>query len=158
MLGKKIYDPQKIESDTKEIDGLGFLDIITILIPDKTTRQITARMVKNIGFFTAENLEGYEIHLGRTDFLNDNHGIFEIIIDGEVIKDGAFNKDFRVWGTYIHGVFNNDSFRNNFLNSLGVEVCELSYKESINRSIDRLADVVEENIDVQKIMSDVGFF
>lgn len=158
MLGKKIYDPQKIESDTKEIDALGFLNTITVLKTNKTTRQIIAQMVKNIGFFTDEPLEGYEIHLGQTDFLNDNNGIFEIVTGNQVIKDGSFSEDFKIWGTYIHGIFNNDSFRNNFLKSLGVEVRELSYRESINKNIDKLADVMEENIDIQKIMRDVGLF
>ncbi|ODN30335.1 cobyric acid synthase [Fervidobacterium thailandense] len=158
MLGKKIHDPQKMESDTETIDGLGFLNTVTVLRTNKTTRQITARMVKDIGSFTDENLEGYEIHLGQTEFLDANHGIFEIIYENQTIKDGAFSEDFKIWGTYIHGIFNNDAFRNSFLKTLGVEISELSYKESLNKNIDKLADVIEENIDVQKIMEDAGIF
>lgn len=158
MLGKKIHDPQKMESDTSEIDGLGFLNTLTVLKTNKTTRQIMAKMVKDIAFFTEETLEGYEIHLGQTEFLDDNHGIFEITVGNQVITDGAFNDGFKVWGTYIHGIFNNDGFRNSFLKSLGIEFEELSYKESLNKSIDLLADVMEKSIDVQKIMEDAGIF
>lgn len=158
MLGKKIHDPQNMESDTSEIDGLGFLNTLTVLKTNKTTRQITVKMVKNIGFFTEETLEGYEIHLGQTEFLDSNHGIFEIIVGNQVITDGAFDDGFKVWGTYIHGIFNNDGFRNSFLKSLGIEVEELSYKELLNKSIDLLADVMEKSIDVQKIMEDAGIF
>ncbi len=158
MLGKKIHDPQKMESDTETIDGLGFLNTVTVLRTNKTTRQITAKMVKDIGFFTDETLEGYEIHLGQTEFLDANHGIFKIIVGNQVITDGAFNDGFKVWGTYIHGIFNNDGFRNSFLKTLGIEISGLSYKESLNKSIDKLADVMEESIDVQKIMEDTGIF
>lgn len=158
MLGKKIYNPQRVESDIQEIDGLGFLNISTVLKSNKTTRQITAKMVKNIGFFTDETLEGYEIHLGQTEFLDANHGIFEIRVGNQVITDGAFSENFKIWGTYIHGIFNNDGFTNSFLKSLGIEFEELSYKESLNKNIDLLADVMEESIDVQKIMEDAGIF
>lgn len=158
MLGKKIHDPQKMESDTSEIDGLSFLNTVTVLKTNKTTRQITAKMVKEIGFFTEETLEGYEIHLGQTEFLDNNYGIFEITAGNQLITDGAFNDGFKVWGTYIHGIFNNDGFRNSFLKSLGIEVEELSYKELLNKSIDLLADVMEENVDIQKIMTDIGIF
>ncbi|MEN3042328.1 MAG: cobyric acid synthase, partial [Fervidobacterium sp.] len=127
MLGKRIYNPHKLEGGIKQINGLGLLNTQTTFKDKKTTRQISAKMVKNIGFFTDSLLEGYEIHLGYTENLDDKH-IFEIKIDGELVKDGAFNKDFKVWGTYIHGIFNNDDFREKFLQSLGNDKPSVSYK------------------------------
>lgn len=157
MLGKKIYNPHKIESEIREIDGLGFLNIQTIFKNKKTTRQICARMIKDIGFFTGSLLEGYEIHLGQTENLDDNY-IFEMQIDGKLVKDGAFNTDFKVWGTYIHGIFNNDDFRGKFLQSLGVEKSNMSYKDFLESTLEKLAQVIEKNVDIQKILNDAKIY
>ena len=59
ILGRKLYDPEAIESPIKEQAGLGLLDTETTFNEQKTTTQAVAKR-KNY------TLKGYEIHMGTT--------------------------------------------------------------------------------------------
>ncbi|TIQ75329.1 MAG: cobyric acid synthase CobQ, partial [Mesorhizobium sp.] len=61
MLGHVVRDPDGIEGSVTETTGLGLLDVETVMEPEKTVRNVSARSVQ----FDLP-LEGYEIHLGRT--------------------------------------------------------------------------------------------
>lgn len=130
MLGKKILDPFGIESQQKEITGLDLLDIETTLEKTKVTSQVEAELLGIEGWGLGVGcanppLKGYEIHMGST---TGNTGLFNIkrlsasacpspvIHQSSIILDGSA-KDC-VWGTYIHGLFDNDVFRRELLNSL----------------------------------------
>jgi adenosylcobyric acid synthase len=116
MLGRKIYDANKIESNLPEVDGLGILPVITRFNRKKTLTQVKARTIDS-----RQEVYGYEIHHGRTRRLNGGVPAFKITErQGKRAEDpdGASSKDGRIWGTYIHGVFDADNFRRDFLNRI----------------------------------------
>ena len=173
MLGQKIMDPEKIESDLKEISGLGLLDIETVMKSDKTTTQYK-NTVKNVSGILAgtEGMEikGYEIHQGYSYPVNEkneeNNNSENILKNDTGCLFGDENlkgtvKD-NVAGTYIHGIFDNSEFTSHFLNEVrklkGLDRIDenFSYSDYKNREYDKLAEVLRENIDIKKIYEIMG--
>ena len=114
MLGSKIVDPLGVESDLREIQGVGLLKVETSFGKEKILRRVKGRMLrKNI------RVRGYEIHHGLTNRLNGQKALFELTdISGKSYNDGAVSNDGRVYGSYLHGVFDEPGFRNLILNKL----------------------------------------
>ncbi|MFZ5631814.1 MAG: cobyric acid synthase [Bacillota bacterium] len=170
MLGRELHDPLHTESNIPSIDGLGLLDITTTFARDKITTQVQAR-VCGPGPLLAEAREtevvGYEIHMGRTDLGNGVVPAFEITHrfgGADLTMDGAAGPDGKVWGTYIHGIFDSASFRRKIINSLRVmkglsrlnDSVSLSAWEQRQRDYDRLAGVVRGSLDMGKIYGILG--
>lgn len=137
MLGNKIYDPHGIEGPVHEINGLGLLNIETVMEPAKTLRNTQAH---NLPYDL--NLSGYEIHLGKTQGI-DCKKPFNTI-DGR--PDGAMSKDGKIAGTYLHGLFVNDMFRCRYLEDLGINGTNLNYRAEVDRALDQIAGRLEELI------------
>ena len=143
MLGRKISDPHAIEGGG-EADGLGLLDVETVLEPEKTVREVMARSLT-----FDEELSGYEIHLGRStgpDTLRP-----PVTING--CADGATSPDRRVWGTYLHGIFGSDGFRRKFLADLGVESSSAGYRDGVEQALDAIAEHLEQHLDVDGLLA-----
>ncbi len=163
MLGKKIYDPHHVESSKDEHNGLGFFNFTTIMAKEKTTRQVKVKLIEKIPFFedTQEILEGYEIHMGKNIYENENL-IFENIEDSS--KDGLVSKSGNIFGTYIHGIFDNDNFRRSYLNfvrkSKGLKPLpidsSLNYKKYKEQGFEKLAEIIKQNIDMNMLMKIIG--
>ena len=96
MLGTKIYDPDGLEGEAKETEGLGFLQIETIMRTKKTLNEVSA-----IHLGTSLQIKGYEIHLGETSGVDCQRPF--AMIGGR--KEGASSVDGRVQGSYVHGLF-----------------------------------------------------
>ncbi|MEC4685772.1 MAG: cobyric acid synthase [Nitrospirota bacterium] len=154
MLGRVIRDPYGVESAEQEVRGLCFLDTETVLDTEKSTFQV---MAEGVGIPLIDKglkgLRGYEIHVGRTPVTS---GLFRITRgEGRIIPDGASNGD--VWGTYIHGIFDNDSFRRSLINGLrirkGFEPLDtvIEYAALRDKALDRWADLLRENLDIEFI-------
>ncbi|MEP9389100.1 cobyric acid synthase [Mesorhizobium sp. KR9-304] len=144
MLGRVVRDPDGIEGNVTETEGLGLLDIETVMEPEKTVRNVTAR---SVAFDTP--LSGYEIHLGRTtgpDCLRP-----AAVISG--VEDGATSADGKVFGTYMHGLFGADEFRQKFLESLGVKGAGIDYRAEVERALDELAAHLETHLDCDAIFA-----
>ena len=144
MLGRVVRDPEGIEGKVTEAEGLGLLDIETVMEPEKTVRNVTAR---SVAFDTP--LSGYEIHLGRTtgpDCLRPT-----AVING--VEDGATSTDGKVFGTYMHGLFGADAFRQKFLESLGVKGGGIDYRAEVERALDELAAHLEKHLDCDAIFA-----
>ncbi|MER9970577.1 cobyric acid synthase [Mesorhizobium sp. M0060] len=142
MLGHIVRDPDGIEGSVTETQGLGLLDVETVMEPEKTVRNVSARSVP-----FALPLEGYEIHLGRTtgpDTLRPS-----AIINGA--DDGAISADGKVSGTYMHGLFSADAFRAKFLESLGVKGGGIDYRAEVERALDEIAAELETHLDCDAI-------
>ncbi|MER8547258.1 MULTISPECIES: cobyric acid synthase [unclassified Mesorhizobium] len=142
MLGHIVRDPDGIEGSVTETQGLGLLDVETVMEPEKTVRNVSARSVQ----FDLP-LEGYEIHLGRTtgpDTLRPS-----AVING--IDDGAISADGKVLGTYMHGLFSADAFRAKFLESLGVKGGGIDYRAEVERALDEIAAELETHLDCDTI-------
>lgn len=169
MLGKRILDPYGVESEHEEINGMGHLDIVTTLDKTKTTCQVEAEVgVKSLEFGVKSNslLKGYEIHMGVS---SGDTGLFQLkrlsfnsrldTQNSELLPDGSLKGN--VWGTYIHGIFDNDEFRTAFLNSLrqkrGLpQQAVFNYSEEKEKAINRWADILKDRVDICFIMRQLG--
>ncbi len=121
ILGKTISDHYAVESSRRKIEGLGFLDMETQFENEKTTFQVEAEEIKSEGKRKSpEVVRGYDIHMGKTK-LNSAKSLFKIKRrSGKkcLVYDGAVSRDGKVWGTYMHGVFDNDGFRRRFIHRI----------------------------------------
>nr|WP_330397383.1 cobyric acid synthase [Maledivibacter halophilus] len=165
ILGTKIKDPHKTESGIDEINGLGLLNTETIFEENKTTTQIEGKILMgNNGILEKINsykVTGYEIHMGQTKLLEGTSPFIKIdkrLNDKVEVFDGGVNEKGNVFGTYIHGIFDNISFTRDILNRVreekGLEKIESSV-ESFNEfkeiEYKKLAKIVRNNIDMKKI-------
>lgn len=153
MLGKSIADPYKIESSTgSSIQGLGLLDITTILERDKTLAQTTVRDSD-----TNTTYQGYEIHHGKTEI---GPGSIPLHYNSNNEAIGARSSDYRVWGTYLHGIFENDLFCKHFIDTLrqrkNLGKSSFYAPYHIDNAIDTLADSVEKAVDMNAIKTMLG--
>ena len=130
LLGRKVSDPDAIEGEVTEVDGLGLLDVETVMEPAKTVRNSTAWSVP---YDVA--MSGYEIHLGRTQGPDCARPYCRI--NGR--DDGAMSSDGRVVGTYLHGLFGDDTFRRLYLKDLGIEGAGLNYRAEVDSALDSIA-------------------
>jgi adenosylcobyric acid synthase len=152
MLGCTIEDPLAVESLSGRIDGLGLLSAATTLAAEKSLRLVSARHVTS-----GHPVRGYEIHHGRT--LARDHAPSVVRDDGEVI--GVASPDGRVWGTYLHGIFDDDTFRRWFVDRLrvarGLEpLGRVVSAYDVDAALDRLADVVRESLEIKTIYRKAG--
>ncbi len=138
MLGTTIRDPLGIEGDEKETPGLGLLDVETSMAPEKTVRNSFARSTE----YDAP-LSGYEIHLGETT--GSDCARPPVIIDGR--PDGAISGDGRIMGTYLHGLFESDTYRARLLQSFGLSGDRSNYRESVDKALDDVAGELEAVLD-----------
>ena len=151
ILGRFIIDELKVESDSGTIKGLGLLPIDTFFELEKFTRQVSA-----VDMATGLQVRGYEIHVGQPKFLEKCDVIFQIN-DGRL--DGARVKN--IWGTYLHGVFDEDEFRRAFINQLRskkglMPLREIQFRFDQDAEYDKLAELVRTNIDMKKIYEIIG--
>lgn len=146
MLGSEISDPHQVESDQGTIEGLGVSPGVTALTKEKTTVQ-TSFAFKN----GANNCEGYEIHMGETQ-LNDGRHLNTI----EGKPEGFFDGD-KCWGTYIHGIFDNDEVIEDFIHAMGGKPKEnqASYREQKEENYNRLAEHIDTHLDMEAILKDI---
>jgi adenosylcobyric acid synthase len=161
MMGQRLLDPDRIESNQPELAGLALFPMETVFAKEKTTERVTGTFAAGPGETAA--VEGYEIHMGRTAFIEPVEQPFYIRpsrLNDEPASyhlDGAVSHDGLVWGTYIHHIFHNDRFRHNWLNearrSKGLPLSEeeTPYGRLREMSFDRLADHVRKHVDMAAI-------
>lgn len=157
MLGREILDPDSIESSLNRVNGLGLFNTKTIMAGEKSTGQIKGSIISNQGLLQSlQNVavSGYEIKRGKTQLIGEDVPAIQLE-DGNL--EGAISPCGKVFGTYLHGIFENDEFRKEVLNHIrrekGLDTLEesLDYSRLKEREYDRLADRVTEHIDLEKI-------
>lgn len=166
MLGERILDPEHVEANKSGCEGLGFLPIVTVFRRKKTAAQVRA-----VHLESGLEIEGYEIHMGCTQYRNGHDPLFKIVErHGMPIEDfdglawnnesGVSGRKSFVMGTYIHGLFDSAPFRRFFLNKVrftaGLELIEgdgNSPKDDDSKAYDRLAKVFEQNIKMEILNS-----
>ena len=162
IMGQKIMDPHGLESNLQEISGLGLLEIETVMEKEKTMTQYTNTLKNVTGLLEgAEGISvtGYEIHQGYSYLENSSIEKENEVSKKCIFGDGKLKgmvKD-NVIGTYIHGVFDNSEFTNFILNKVrkdkGLDSINenFSFTEYKNQEYDKLAQILRENIDIEKI-------
>lgn len=141
MLGEKIFDPLQTESTYRELDGLKLLPIETTFTSEKFTRQVTLPAV-DFEFMGSRimstNLDGYEIHSGNSNLRGQ-----KIVATGNV------------FGTYVHGIFDNDDFRRKFLNAVRLKknleplASTRNVRAEKQKNYERLARIVRESLNME---------
>jgi adenosylcobyric acid synthase len=144
MLGRTIRDPLGLEGSVGAADGLGLLDVETILTSDKRLERVQGVTSDGIP------VSGYEMHMGLTEG-PDRARPFARLSDGS--PEGAVSPDGRVVGTYIHGLFANDRQRSAWLQRFAAGRAAISYDGLIDETLDRLAAHLEAHIDTDRLLS-----
>lgn len=149
MLGRSIADPEGVESGGV-VEGFGWLDVTTIMLPTKTTLLVEAQALHvNAG---KANIRGYYIHMGETQ-RGQVRPCFQVCPVGSIDAiargwtdglDGAVSDNGLIWGTYIHGVFDQPGFRRVWLNRIrrrkGLTPIDSEVSERVSRRFDHELD------------------
>jgi adenosylcobyric acid synthase len=162
MLGQRIVDNGRIESDRAETVALGLLEIETIFQPEKITERVSA-----VHLLTRLPVSGYEIHAGRVAGIGGSGAVFRIIErEGNHADDleGARSEDGRVIGTSIHGLFDAAGFRRNFVDTVreskGLKALRLGVPDDPNadraKAFDLVADALEAHVDMSRVATFAG--
>ena len=144
MLGRNVADPEGIEGPAGETAGLGLLDVVTVMTPQKSLTRVAAVHAE-----TGQPIDAYEIHIGRTEGA-DCHRPFARI---EGTPEGAVSVDGRVQGSYLHGLFASDTFRKAYLARLGISRSGEPYRAKVESALDALADHIETHLDVNGLLA-----
>ncbi len=157
MLGRSIKDPEGVEGPSREISGFGFFPFDTVFERGKITRKRAGVVRGKCGFFAQAGgfpVCGYEIHSGKT-CIEEGTGIFAYS-DGTM--EGSSSEDGRLWGTYLHGVFDLPEFRRAWLSSLGMEFHGegKSISDLREEELSRLSGIVRERVDMYRMREIVG--
>jgi adenosylcobyric acid synthase len=152
IFGQRIDDPYEIESKKRSVQGLGLLPMTTVMAQEKTLTR-----TEGIHLPSGLKVRGYEIHHGQAK----GTPLVPILLreDGQVIGTEAQGR--RVWGTYLHGIFDADEFRRWFIDRLRVgrnlpalgKVCAVY---DLEPAYERLAEVVRGSLKMDEIYRLMG--
>lgn len=168
MMGRRLADPEGVESGSAVTEGIGLLPLETVFAADKRTERVTGTADLNVPGGPALKVEGYEIHMGRTRALETVHAPFCLRserspeVPDAYHPDGAMSADGKLWGTYLHGVFHNDALRRAWLNQLRADKGlppldrQTGFGEIRERAFDLLADHVRRHLDMARIYRMIG--
>lgn len=158
MMGKMLADPEGLEGQEGRYKGLGMLPLKTVITGQKVARQrLVTSNYPQIGLPVA----GYEIHQGRSHLVDtenvDGEPVFRPLFDDANL--GVVDVTQSIWGTYLHGIFDNGPWRRAWLNRLrqqrGLKSLPTgisNYREQREMMLDSLADMVEAYLDLTPIM------
>lgn len=153
MMSRILSDPKGIEGKIPtEYEGLGLFNNVTKWDNNnKCVRQNRGAIVSNNGIVT-----GYEIHSGHTEV--NEKPLFNIDTYGKNDPEGSVREDEMLFGTYLHGVFETVDFRSYFLSFIksANSSSEINYFDFVDKNLDKLADVFEKALDMDKLMDIIG--
>ncbi|NTV50388.1 MAG: cobyric acid synthase [Geobacteraceae bacterium] len=166
MLGTVVLDPDAVESAIKEAQGLAMLPSTTVLLMEKETHQALAYL-NEAGLSVAPEcsgvMTGYEIHMGVTTLdkgLQPFSRIFRRGAAAVSVEDGAVSPDGRIFGTYLHGLFENSMFLEIYLNRIrlekGMPLRFETDKQLQQDPFEQLADQLEKHLDLPRLMTICG--
>ncbi|ADL51955.1 cobyric acid synthase [Clostridium cellulovorans] len=155
ILGKELHDPLNIEHGGS-MRGMGLLDISTTFEKSKVRTRTRGYWAKTEDIYEVYNKEisGYEIHMGGTKNLGTAKAIITLE-DGRI--DGYGNENLSVWGSYLHGIFDNEELTKSIIKTLmnekGItsEENNLSLKDYKEEQYNKLADLIRNSIDMKKV-------
>ena len=145
MMGRMVCDPEHLEGDTESMPGLGLLPVETVITEQKVTRQVRFTLAAG-----SPEMEGYEIHMGRTSLAEGEEAqVLNRLSDGAA--DG-FTTGERCMGTYIHGILDNPAFIDALLAPHAEKLSEAAFSFDYHvfkeEQYDRLAAHVRAHVDI----------
>jgi adenosylcobyric acid synthase len=167
MLGMEIHDPHGVES-VGTVKGLGLIPISTVMQPQKTTVLASGQILVDTIFgqsIPSTTIAGYEIHIGETIYAPRAHPFAKLVSEHASSQDkydGCITADTRIFGTYLHGIFDDDAFRHIFITAahsfygLASPSSLTQWKTVRESSLNRLADHVEASLSMEEIFRLVG--
>lgn len=152
MLGASIADPYHLESERAECEGLGLLALTTTLERDKTLTRARARHIES-----GLEVFGYEIHHGQSRA----DGLAPALEGAGGEAMGALAQGGRIWGSYLHGIFDADPFRRWFIDRLRLRaglgaLGAVQARYDLEPALDRLAAAVRESLNIEDIYRMMG--
>lgn len=157
ILGQMIADPEGIEGQAGRYQGLGLLPIKTVITGQKIARQ---RQVSSNFPQMGLPVTGFEIHQGRSriDIPTTESQNYHTLFDDANL--GLVDNCLSVWGTYLHGIFDNGPWRRAWLNRLrqqrglkSLPTGVANYREQREHILDSLATEVERHLDLTPFLS-----
>ncbi|EIC19752.1 cobyric acid synthase [Thiorhodovibrio frisius] len=153
MLGTLVRDPEGLEGEPGDTPGLGLLDMVTEIGPEKRLLDIDATELTS-----GCAISGYEMHMGRTTGPALKRpwlrlGNSEVSGSGVGRPEGAISADGRVMGGYLHGIFSSDAFRAHWLAQVGAQASALDFIARTEAALDELADHCEANLDLDALLA-----
>ena len=166
MLGMRVTDPRGVESSIREAVGLELLEVETEILLEKETHQALAYLEEPGQVVAPECngvITGYEIHMGKTVAIGPGRPFARIFRRGDTsvtVEDGSVSPDGRIFGTYMHGLFDNVRFRETYLNRIRLEKGMPqrfgSHKAPQHDPFDLLAGHLEQHLDIPRLLSICG--
>ncbi|QKV17389.1 cobyric acid synthase [Oricola thermophila] len=147
MLGRTVRDPLGIEGGPRETEGLGLLDTETEMAPEKRLENVTAHSP-----VFGVDVSGYEIHLGVTR--GPDCARPALVAGG--VPDGAVAVGGRVFGTYLHGLFDSGAFRAAWLQSIGAESSGSDHRAAVDAALDAIAEDMQRHVDIEGLLEVAG--
>ncbi|MDJ0615842.1 MAG: cobyric acid synthase CobQ [Calothrix sp. MO_192.B10] len=158
ILGQMIADPEGVEGHAGRYQGLGLLPIKTVITGQKIARQ---RQVTSNHPQIGLPVHGFEIHQGRSRIeipaLGTDAQEYEPLFDDANL--GLVDKCQSVWGTYLHGIFDNGPWRRAWLNRLrqqrglkSLPTGIANYREQREQMLDSIAREVEHHLDLTPLL------
>lgn len=160
MMGRSVLDPLGVESECTERNGLGILPMATEFYPRKRTVQCQGIVLAEHGFLracTGDQVAGYEIHMGESVRDEGQPPLFCLQANGETYLDGL--QAGNAYGTYLHGIFDNDGLRRALLNWLWqrrgrtgpAAESPLSRGALQEKAFNELAAILRQNVDLERV-------
>ncbi len=144
ILGRRIADPLGVEGPPGAAEGLGLLDVETVMGEEKTLQAVSGASVAEAAPF-----EGYEMHMGATEGEDRKRPLLRFA-DGRL--EGAVSVHGRVCGTYVHGLFAHDAQRAAWLARLGADPSHLRYEAMVEETLDGLAEHCARHLDLDRLL------
>lgn len=156
MMGMRLQDPDGIESNISDMNGLGLLPLTTVIGKDKVTRQ------SEFTFLPAGNevfCRGYEIHMGHTSVVDDTEWRHVARLKNGNTDGFCLNE--RCWGTYMHGILDNPVVLDYLAEGIREDTVNntFDYAAFKEEQYNKLAGLVRENIDmpyIYKVLSETS--
>lgn len=154
MLGQSIADPLGIEDSAGDTVGLGYLPLSTELKAEKQLRRVSGELTL-LGQKVA--VQGYEIHCGESSYLprlEQTNAPLQLIPESTSVSfaDGLQSDDGQILGTYLHGLFDSPDACQLILRWAGLNDAKaIDINQIREQQLDRLADVLAEHLDMQKL-------
>jgi adenosylcobyric acid synthase len=165
MLGTRVCDPRRTESNDEETSGLGLLPVVTTFAAEKQTARAQGHIAADRGLFAGargRQVAGYEIHMGQTH--SEGESLIRVTARGDATTDdldGTTDASGWIAGTYFHGFFDNDGVREMLLTNLAARK-HLTRLPSLpfdrEAMYDHLAGVARRNLEVDAIYALTGLW